>query len=252
MDPDKPGLPVLNQPRIKARVPPSRTRSAAWTSSPRRRRARSSTTAARSTSAAAIASRSSRPIRRGTHRPIAAAATTTSSHSPRSCPRRAPAGARYTCPMHPEVIRDRPGPCPICGMALEPMTVTADDEADPELADMSRRFWVCLVLTFRFCPFHGRDDSGASGCSVDRGPDPGLDSVRSSRRQSSCGAGCRSWGAGWASLRQPPSQYVHLIATWDGERLSLQMVAATSFPAYFPSRSVTPWRASRLFRAGGG
>ncbi len=61
--------------------------------------------------------------------------------------RPAPAGTRYTCPMHPEVIRDRPGPCPICGMALEPMTVTADDEADPELADMSRRFWISLALT---------------------------------------------------------------------------------------------------------
>ena len=59
----------------------------------------------------------------------------------------APPGTRYTCPMHPEIIRDRPGPCPICGMALEPMTVGADDEADPELADMTRRFWICLVLT---------------------------------------------------------------------------------------------------------
>jgi Cu+-exporting ATPase len=59
----------------------------------------------------------------------------------------APPGTRYTCPMHPEIIRDRPGSCPICGMALEPMTVTADDEADPELAEMSRRFWICLTLT---------------------------------------------------------------------------------------------------------
>ena len=56
-------------------------------------------------------------------------------------------GATYTCPMHPEIVRDGPGSCPICGMALEPMTVSADDDVDPELDDMSRRFWFCLVLT---------------------------------------------------------------------------------------------------------
>jgi Cu+-exporting ATPase len=53
----------------------------------------------------------------------------------------------YTCPMHPEIKRDRPGSCPICGMALEPVTVAADAEVDPELADMSRRFWISLVLS---------------------------------------------------------------------------------------------------------
>jgi Cu+-exporting ATPase len=49
--------------------------------------------------------------------------------------------------MHPEVIQDGPGTCPKCGMALEPMTVTAEEEADPELQDMTRRFWVSAVLT---------------------------------------------------------------------------------------------------------
>ncbi len=52
----------------------------------------------------------------------------------------------YTCPMHPEIVQDKPGNCPKCGMALEPRTVTAE-EANPELVDMSRRFWVSLVLT---------------------------------------------------------------------------------------------------------
>ena len=59
----------------------------------------------------------------------------------------AASAGQYTCPMHPEVVRDRPGSCPICGMALEPMTVSAYVEVDPELEDMSRRFWVCLALT---------------------------------------------------------------------------------------------------------
>ena len=53
----------------------------------------------------------------------------------------------YTCPMDPEIVRDEPGNCPICGMALEPMMVSLDDEENPELIDMTRRFWVSVVLT---------------------------------------------------------------------------------------------------------
>ena len=53
----------------------------------------------------------------------------------------------YTCPMHPQVVRPGPGSCPICGMALEPRTVAGEDEENPELVDMTRRFWVSLGLT---------------------------------------------------------------------------------------------------------
>jgi Cu+-exporting ATPase len=53
----------------------------------------------------------------------------------------------YTCPMHPEIVRDASGNCPICGMALEPRTVTLDEEENHELKDMRRRFWVSVVLT---------------------------------------------------------------------------------------------------------
>ena len=52
----------------------------------------------------------------------------------------------WTCPMHPEIVRDAPGPCPICGMALEPRVVTIE-QANPELDDMTRRFWWSLTLT---------------------------------------------------------------------------------------------------------
>ncbi len=58
-----------------------------------------------------------------------------------------PEGTIYTCPMHPEIRQVGPGSCPICGMALEPDIVTADEGPNPELADMSRRFWTSLVLT---------------------------------------------------------------------------------------------------------
>ena len=53
----------------------------------------------------------------------------------------------YVCPMHPEVVRDKPGSCPICGMALEPRVVTLAEEKNPELEDMSRRFWVGVILS---------------------------------------------------------------------------------------------------------
>ncbi|MBL9019378.1 MAG: heavy metal translocating P-type ATPase [Myxococcales bacterium] len=58
-----------------------------------------------------------------------------------------PAGSKYTCPMHPEIIRDAPGSCPICGMALEPVMPTLDAGPDPELVDMTRRFWISAVFT---------------------------------------------------------------------------------------------------------
>jgi Cu+-exporting ATPase len=52
----------------------------------------------------------------------------------------------YTCPMHPEIVRDQPGACPICGMALEPRTVGLEDAPNPELVDMTRRFWTSVIL----------------------------------------------------------------------------------------------------------
>ena len=57
-----------------------------------------------------------------------------------------PEGTVYTCPMHPQIRQIGPGSCPICGMALEPELVSLDDQPNPELADMTRRFWVGLAL----------------------------------------------------------------------------------------------------------
>jgi Cu+-exporting ATPase len=60
----------------------------------------------------------------------------------------APKGTKYTCPMHPEIVRDEPGSCPLCGMALEPMGVpTGDEGPNPELIDFTRRFWVSAALS---------------------------------------------------------------------------------------------------------
>lgn len=66
----------------------------------------------------------------------------------RAAPQSMPKGTQYTCPMHPEIIRDKPGSCPICGMALEPMGVpTGDEGPNPELVDFTRRFWVSAALS---------------------------------------------------------------------------------------------------------
>jgi len=65
----------------------------------------------------------------------------------RPAPQPMPKGTQYTCPMHPEIVRDGPGDCPLCGMALEPMGVpTGDEGPNPELVDFTHRVWVSAVL----------------------------------------------------------------------------------------------------------
>jgi Cu+-exporting ATPase len=65
----------------------------------------------------------------------------------RAAPDAQPAGTVYTCPMHPEIRQDHPGICPKCGMTLEPVMPTLEEEDDPELRDFQRRFWWTLPLT---------------------------------------------------------------------------------------------------------
>src|SRR5438045_3333340 len=67
----------------------------------------------------------------------------------RTSPAAVPAKGRrlWTCPMHPQILRDGPGSCPICGMALEPLTPTAEEPENPELVAMTRRFWAGVALS---------------------------------------------------------------------------------------------------------
>ena len=79
----------------------------------------------------------------------AAPRTAAPSTAPRTAAPSTQHAIQYTCPMHPEIVRDRPGPCPICGMALEPVlppSAEAADQPNPELVDMTRRFWVGVAF----------------------------------------------------------------------------------------------------------
>jgi Cu+-exporting ATPase len=67
--------------------------------------------------------------------------------NPAKAPVQQPTAKQYTCPMHPEIVRDKPGSCPICGMALEPMVASIEEDDNSELRDMQRRFWISLALT---------------------------------------------------------------------------------------------------------
>jgi Cu+-exporting ATPase len=77
-----------------------------------------------------------------TRKPAGPPASTASGHAASG----AAPDAEYTCPMHPEIVQVGPGDCPICGMALEPMTVTLEEPENEELVDMTRRFWIAVTL----------------------------------------------------------------------------------------------------------
>src|SRR5690606_8969013 len=67
--------------------------------------------------------------------------------NPSDEPEEAPAGTLWTCPMDPEIVREEPGACPICGMALEPMEPSLDEGPNPELIDMTRRLWISAAFS---------------------------------------------------------------------------------------------------------
>lgn len=160
-----------------------------------------------------------------------------------------PPGATYTCPMHPEIVRDQPGSCPICGMALEPTTVSADADVDPELADMTRRFWSCLVLTVPLLILSmaemipGMDFSGF------------LTGRTLVWIQFALAAPVVLWGGlpfferGWASLASRNLNMFTLIARYR-RCVSLQC-PGSGFPQHFPGLVPrSPWWCRGLFRAG--
>ncbi len=141
----------------------------------------------------------------------------------------------YTCPMHPEIVRPGPGSCPICGMALEPRTVTVEED-NPELRDMTRRFWISLALTVPLLVVAMEVMAVRSGLGV----------------QPTSSGGARPWvelllatpvvlwggwpffQRGWASLVNRSTNMFTLIAMGTGVAYSYSVVA-TVFPQIFPA-----------------
>jgi P-type Cu+ transporter len=148
--------------------------------------------------------------------------------------RPAAAARDYVCPMHPEIVRPKPGSCPICGMALEPRIVTAQEEENPELRDMTRRFVVGVALTVPVFALAMADMLPGSPFRRWLAP------------------GAQAWlelalatpvvlGAGWPFFARMGASFVHrslnmftLIGIGTGAAYSFS-VAATLFPFWFPA-----------------
>ncbi len=143
-------------------------------------------------------------------------------------------GAQWTCPMHPEIVRDGPGSCPICGMALEPMTPTADAGPNPELIDMTRRFWVGAALALPVLAL----EMGRHLFGVDRIVPPAWNGWIQFLLATPVVLWC-GWPffeRGWASLRSRNLNMFTLIALGTGVAWLYSVVALlapTLFPAAF-------------------
>jgi Cu+-exporting ATPase len=139
----------------------------------------------------------------------------------------------YTCPMHPEIVRSGPGACPICGMALEPRTVTATEEENPELRDMTRRFWVSVVLTVPLMAIAMADM--LPGMPVQRalphGWLPWIELLLATPVV--LWAGWPFFQRGWASVVNRSTNMFTLIALGTGVAY-VYSVVATVFPQIFP------------------
>jgi P-type Cu+ transporter len=140
----------------------------------------------------------------------------------------------YTCPMHPQIVRDQPGACPICGMALEPRTVTATEEENPELRDMTRRFWIGVALTAPLLAIAMADMF--PGMPVQRIlPAAWLPWI-----ELLLATPVVLWGGwpffqrGWASIVNRSSNMFTLIAMGTGVAYFYSLIA-TLFPAIFPA-----------------
>jgi len=153
----------------------------------------------------------------------------------------------YTCPMHPEIVRAEPGSCPICGMALEPRTVTLEEE-NPELRDMTRRFWMSVALTAPLLAiamgsmfsktFKVIVDLDINGFTIDL---PRIELLLATPVVLWCG--WPFFQRGWASIVNRSTNMFTLIAMGTGVAYAYSVVATLApgiFPASFRSMGDRP------------
>ncbi|HEV2617835.1 MAG TPA: heavy metal translocating P-type ATPase [Candidatus Acidoferrales bacterium] len=137
----------------------------------------------------------------------------------------------YTCPMHPEIVRAEPGACPICGMALEPRTVPAEEETSPELTAMTRRLWTSVVLTAPLVFI------GMAGPMLWRGV---ISSGAQAWFELILATPVVLWGGwpffrlGWASIRNRSLNMFTLIAMGTGTAYFYSLIGVI-FPGIFPA-----------------
>ena len=149
-----------------------------------------------------------------------------------SPPEPASPDAIYTCPMHPQIRQRGPGSCPICGMALEPVTLTAETPPNPELIDFTRRFWIGLALTI---PVFALEMGGHVTGLAMRVP-----GQTSNWIQFALGTPVALWAGwpffqrGWASVRNRSLNMFTLISLGVGAAWIYSVVAVLA-PALFPS-----------------
>ena len=145
-------------------------------------------------------------------------------------------GTIYTCPMHPEVRDVRNSGCPICGMGLEPETITAGEEDTEELDDMTRRFWICTVLTL---PLFIYAMGEMVGLNFDQIGPLDLSGQMGQIIQLVLATPVVVWGAapffvrGWQSIQSRNLNMFTLISLGIGAAFGFSIVA-TFFPGIFP------------------
>ena len=147
-----------------------------------------------------------------------------------------PVGSFYTCPMHPQIRQIGPGACPICGMALEPEIVSLDSGSNPELADMSRRFWIGLTLAIPVLIL----EMGGHFAGLHQFIAPSTSNLLQLILATPVvlWAGWPFFERGWASLRSRNLNMFTLIAMGTGVAWIYSVVATLipqSFPAAFRS-----------------
>lgn len=137
----------------------------------------------------------------------------------------------YTCPMHPEIVRSEPGECPICGMALEPRATAPSEEANPELSEMTRRFWISVALTIPLLIL-----AMATGMIRSHLPPASTAWI-----ELVLATPVVLWGGwpfferGWASVQNRSLNMFTLIAMGTGTAYFFSLVA-TLFPGIFPAQ----------------
>jgi Cu+-exporting ATPase len=152
--------------------------------------------------------------------------------APKPAPAPVAAGTEWTCPMHPEILRDAPGPCPKCGMALEPRTFAAVEGPNPELLDMSRRFRIAAALTVPLVAIAMGGMWSASAHALAGGWTHWVELALATPVVLWCGL--PFFERGWASVVHRSPNMFTLIATGTGTAY-VYSIAATVFPGIFPA-----------------